>query len=248
MGLWAGGAFEDAPFPSIIHAQAYHFANYCFLFVKPDGTRFMNEDNYVQGKMAAMLRERLDYAWSILDGGWARKIPATLKYGGGLFWGQDYVLGENEFDTELEANMLERGMRRGFVVTADTPEALAGRMGVPADVFTATLKRYNSLAYEGKDADFGKRRELLTPLDEPPYYALKFGSALLAVSGGLRVDTRMRVLDENGTPVDGLYAVGNTAGGRYGVDYPIVVAGTSHGTALTFGFLLGEMLGEGKNG
>jgi fumarate reductase flavoprotein subunit len=244
MGLWAGGAFEDTPFPTILHTQAYHFANYCFLFIRPDGTRFMNEDNYVQGKSVAIIRERLTYAWSIIDSAWAEKIPQTLAYGGGLFWGQDCVLGEDLFEEEKEAQMLQRGIDRGVVVKADTPEELAEKMDVPVAVFMETFQRYQKMTTQGLDEDFGKRRELLIPLDQPPYYALKFGPALLAVVGGLRVDTEMRVLNENGVPVEGLYAIGNTAGGRYGVDYPILIAGNSHGTALTFGFLLGEALGK----
>ena len=243
MGFWAGGTFEETPFPTIMHPQAFHFANYCFLFVKPDGTRFMNEDSYVQGKTTALLKERLSYAWSIVDSGWRTKIPETLKYGGGLFWGQDFAPGECQFNVEAEEKLFQTGMDRGVVVKGDTPELLAKKMGVSPEVFSETLLRYNNLATQGRDSDFGKRRELMIPLDQPPYYGLKFGPALLAVVGGLRVDTRMRVLGEDNVPIQGLYAIGNTAGGRYGVDYPIIIAGNSHGTALTFGFLLGEELG-----
>ncbi len=248
MGLWAGGTFEDAPFAAVLHPQAFHFGNYCFLFVRPDGTRFMNEDNYVQGKSVAIIRERVPYAWSIIDSDWAEKIPETLQYGGGLFWGQDCVAGEKPFEPDTEAMLLEWGQKRGVIVKADTPEELASKMDVPAARFAATFRRYNELAAAGQDADFGKRRELLMPLDRSPYYALKFGPALLAVVGGLRVDTGMRVLDENSEPVSGLYAIGNAAGGRYGVDYPILIAGNSHGTALTFGFVLGESLGGVPDG
>jgi fumarate reductase flavoprotein subunit len=243
MGLWAGGTFEETPFPTILHPQAYHFANYCFLFVRPDGTRFMNEDSYVQGKTVSMLRERLTYAWSIVDSGWRTKISKTLEFGGGLFWGQDCVLGENGFDAEAEEKLFRWGLERGVVVKADTPGELAEKMGIAPDTFNTTFSRYNEMAARGCDEDFGKRRELLVPLDQPPYYGLKFGPALLAVAGGLRVDTGMCVLSEGSTPIPGLYAIGNTAGGRYGVDYPIIIAGNSHGTALTFGFLLGEELG-----
>jgi hypothetical protein len=83
------------------------------------------------------------------------------------------------------------------------------------------------------------------PLDTPPYYGLKFGPALLAVVGGLRVDTKMRVHDENGTRWRACMQSG-IRGGRYGVDYPMLINGNSHGTALTFGFLLGESLGENR--
>ena len=77
---------------------------------------------------------------------------------------------------------------------------------------------------------------------------MKFAPALLTVVGGLRVNADQNVLSENGDPVAGLYAVGNAAGGRYGVDYPILVPGNSHGTALTLGFLLGERLGSENDG
>lgn len=244
MGLWAGGSFEDPPFSMILHPHAYHFSNFCFLFVKPDGTRFMNEDNYLQGKCVAILRERMTYAWSIVDSAWREKVPETLRYGGGIAWGQDYEIGEANFNPEQEQKSFERGMEQGNVVMADSPEELAKKMGVPVDAFVSTFKRYNEMASRGHDEDFGKRKELLIPLDKPPYYGLKFGPALLAVVGGLRVDCEMRVLDQHGLPVSGLYAVGNAAGGRYGVDYPMVIHGTSHGTALTFGYLLGEQLGE----
>jgi predicted oxidoreductase len=121
-------------------------------------------------------------------------------------------------------------------------------MGVPERTFTRTFERYHEMVTRRQDEDFGKRQELLVPLDCPPYYALKFAPALLAVVGGLRVDAHMRVLDEARLPIGSLYAVGNTAGGRYGMDYPMLIPGNSHGTALTFGYLTGERLGIGDKG
>lgn len=243
LGYWAGGEFEDAPFATMLHPQAYHFRNYCFLFVKPDGTRFMNEDNYVQGKTVAVLRENIDYAWSIIDDDWRNKVPQTLPYGGGLFWGGDCTAGESEFIPEEEERMFELGIRRGVVVSADTPQELAEKMGVPQDVFAGEFARYNEMCRNGKDTDFGKRKELLIPLDKPPYHAMKFGPALLAVVGGLKVNEHMQVLSSDGA-IEGLYAVGNTMGGRYGVDYPVIIPGNSHGTALTFSYILGKELSK----
>ena len=242
MGLWAGGAFENTPFPLMMHPMAFYFANYCFLFVDQNGKRFMNEDNYIQGKMNALISRNLSYAWSIIDGGWETKIPMTLPYGGGLFWGRDHSPDESPFSAEQTAGMMERGIKSGQVVKADTPEELAEKTGMPVDNFVNTLRRYNSLVEKGHDDDFGKRKELLISLDKPPYYALKFGPSLLAVVGGLRVNTELNVLNEKNVPVPGLYAVGNVAGGRYGVDYPMLLAGNSHGTAVTFGYVLGDIL------
>ena len=243
LGLWAGGAFEEEPFPLMLHPQAHFFSNLFFLFVDGKGRRFMNEDNYIQGKCNALLSRGIPCAWSVMDSAWAEKIPASLPYGGGIFWDIDHGPGE-DFPVEKFAGMLERGIKAGTVVKADSFGALAEEMGVPADTFTATAKRYNAMAEAGEDKDFGKRPELLMPLDTPPYYGLKFGPAVLTVVGGLKVDGRMNVLDAEGECIPGLFAIGNAAGGRYGVDYPMVVPGNSHGTALTFGYLLGGFLAE----
>jgi len=244
LGLWAGGAFEDGPFPLMLHPQAYHLANYCFLFVDNNGKRFMNEDNFIQGKSIAMLRRRMTYAWSIMDGEWMKKVPETLPYGGGLFWGRDCGPDENGFDEGYAESLMTRSRNAGYLVEADTPEELAEKMGVPVNNFTETLRRHNEYAALGRDEEFGKRPELLFPLDKPPYIALKFGPALLAVVGGLKVNTDLNVTDDEGTAIPGLYAIGNAMGGRYGVDYPMLLPGNSHGTALTYGFILGEKLAE----
>ena len=42
-------------------------------------------------------------------------------------------------------------------VKCDTLEELAEKMGVDAAKFAATIARYNELAHNGKDEDFGKR-------------------------------------------------------------------------------------------
>ncbi|MCL2126028.1 MAG: FAD-dependent oxidoreductase [Oscillospiraceae bacterium] len=243
MGLWAGGSFDDGHFPTIMHPQAHRHASFCFLFVDNNGRRFMNEDSYLQGKSVAILREGMQYAWSIFDSAWREKVPQSLPYGGGLYWGNDCELGQSEFNEKLESDRMKLGLESGTTFEADTPGELAEKMSIPVDVFEETFRRYNEMAANGKDLEFGKRKELLIPIDKPPYIARRFGPALLAVAGGLRVDAQMRVLAEDREPIPGLYAIGNTAGGRYGVDYPMLIPGNNHGTALTFGFVLGEALG-----
>ncbi len=244
LGYWAGGAFEDGPFPIIIHPQAYFMGNYCFLFVDHNGNRFMNEDNYIQGKNMAMLRRGMTYAWSIIDSDWPTKIPASFEYGGGIFWDIDRAPDENVFQVEVIEKMLENGLESGLAIKADTLEALAEKIGVPAANFVESVTRINEYAAKGVDEQFGKRKELLFSIDKAPYYALKFGPAALAVVGGLKVNTRMNVTNAQGSEIPGLYAIGNAAGGRYGVDYPMVIPGSSHGTALTFGYLLGDILAK----
>ena len=92
------------------------------------------------------------------------------------------------------------------------------------------------------------RKELLYPMDKGPYVAVKIGTALLEVVGGVSIDCSMRALDKNRQPVAGLFAVGDTTGGLYGHEYVTTILGNSHGRALTWGYIAAETIAADKNG
>lgn len=246
MGLWAGGAMEDTPFPTMIHPQAFAWLNYSSLFVNQKGQRYMNEDTWVQAKSLQAMHQPGDGPWafSIIDANWPQVVSKTIPYGGGMFWDSFRVMGQKWTPAGDKATMARYIKDGKFAFQADNLDDLAAQIHVPATALKATVARYNDLAAQQQDLDFGKRKELLYPIEKGPFIALKFGGALLAVCGGLEVDPSLRVLDKNQDPVPGLFAVGNVSGGLYGVDYPICVPGNSHGRALTWGYLVGQTLAK----
>ena len=70
------------------------------------------------------------------------------------------------------------------------------------------------------------------------------GKAQAASLKKTQKDTEAHRLDENGEVIEGLYVLGNIMGDITAVDYPINVAGNSHGRCITFGYLLGHELAE----
>ena len=94
----------------------------------------------------------------------------------------------------------------------------------------------------GEDTQFEKEPVFLYPIKEPPFYATKVEAVILVCVGGLKVNTDLAVVKEDGTPIDGLFATGNTSGDLYAVDYPINMPGNSNGRCLTWGHLLGKTL------
>jgi hypothetical protein len=152
--------------------------------------------------------------------------------------------GESDYQTSVDYYKQALVDNEGSVYfKGDTIEELAGKIGVPADTLQATVDRYNELCAKGVDEDFCKNPRFLYPIDEPPYYAAKVGAVLLEVVGGAKINTDFQCLDDQGEPIEGLYAIGNASGGgTYAVDYPINVPGNSHGKALTWGYVCGHKL------
>ena len=110
-------------------------------------------------------------------------------------------------------------------------------MAVPVETFKATVARYNELARNGKNLDFGKHSDRLTTIEKPPFYAAKLRLMFPAIVGGLKVNPRLQVLDTETKVIPGLYAAGNASGNFFSNDYPCTGPDLSHSWAFMFGRL-----------
>lgn len=131
---------------------------------------------------------------------------------------------------------------KDLLIQADTIEELAEKIGVNADNLKATVDRYNELCAKGVDEDFGKNPTTLLPMDEPPFYAIEESGSCLTTVSGLKVNEHSQVLSTTGSPIDGLYALGNTSGSMFFGTYPHHISAVSHGRCLCFGYLVGRKL------
>ncbi|WP_019931597.1 3-oxosteroid 1-dehydrogenase [Nocardia sp. BMG111209] len=136
------------------------------------------------------------------------------------------------------------------IVKADSLAELAQRIGVPAEQLAETVRRFNGFAETGTDADFGrgnshydryygdptvKPNPCLAGLVQGPYYAAKTVPGDLGTKGGLVTDPAGRVLREDETVIEGLYASGNCSAPVMGHTY--AGPGATIGPAITFGYL-----------
>ena len=244
MGLWAGGKMQDnGPFPLMLHPQANAMFHGCFPFVNMEGKRFMNEGAWVQGKSMNIMNQTDNIAFSIFDSHYGEYNRKSLEggTGGGMFWDTLGNAVSDPFTDDDVTAMVEGDVKNGNTIVADTLEELAEQLGIPVDTFLATMERYNEMVDKQFDDDFHKPVEFLYPVKEGPFYAAKIGVALLAIVGGLSVNTDLQVLNNDREPIPGLYATGNTSGDLYAIDYPINCAGNSNGRCLIWGYRLGEV-------
>jgi fumarate reductase flavoprotein subunit len=246
--MWVGGAMQKVePHAAVIHLES-GAQSYAFLHVNALGKRFKNEDVNTQSKSCTKEYEPDGIAWTVYDADGLIQVKQQIDagLGGGLFYGQTFQRMGTEFDLEAEKQVLDMHLNNGKVVSADTLEELAKKMEVPVDNFLATVQRYNEIVAAQNDTDYGKRKELLTPIVKPPFYAGKLLSTVLTMVGGLRTNTNLNVLDEDDQPIENLYVAGSAAGDFFANDYPTICPGIGHGRCITFGRLAG-IIAAGKS-
>jgi succinate dehydrogenase/fumarate reductase flavoprotein subunit len=253
MGIWIGAKMEDGPHAPMTHTLGSVLGTDCYSLYNADGYRFVNEDVGGQQISNQIYRQRGDIAWQVFDDLYPEQLGEFPDTHGNVnfllpdgqaphFPGAELAVGKSAFITREEVDT------DPAVVKADTLEELAVLMGYTPEeqgVFLEQVARYNELCAKGVDEDFGKDSRRLFPIENAPFYATRMEPGVMLVClGGLTVDPySLQVLDPEYQPIEGLYAAGNAMGGRILVDYPVVVAGISHATALTYGRLAGQSIG-----
>ncbi|WP_180966849.1 FAD-dependent oxidoreductase [Cohaesibacter celericrescens] len=233
--LWTGAGLQNWPHPVMVHTiPGFNVdlmtGNQSFMHVNRLGKRFQSESMPNQTLTDGRFRQPGKQAWAVFD----------AKYE------QDHATFETGFDGPVNEpiEQLNGFADKGWVHRADTLEGLAEQMGIPADTFAATCKRYTEMAKKGKDEDFNKESYLMFTIEQGPFYAVPIRSHLLVTVGGLDCDPDMQVLDNDGNKIEGLYAVGNMQGNFFANEYPLMAPGLSHGRAITLSYVLGERLAE----
>ena len=226
-------------------AQIWWPGSQPFLRVTRKGERFSNESTPYDFAMWA-IREQHDNTWvEIFDANWQEQIAQFKTVGCSRIIDPGTMPGwDPTMPMEAICGMLEAYVEQGYIKKADSIEELADAIGCDRETLSATIKRYNELCEKGVDEDFYKESSRLAALTTPPYYAARIGGMLLSTGSGLTVNTKLQVLDKQGEPIEGLYAVGNDCGGTYARTYPSRVAGLTMGRNVTFARRIAKELTE----
>ncbi|MBS0315249.1 MAG: FAD-dependent oxidoreductase [Proteobacteria bacterium] len=160
-----------------------------------------------------------------------------------------YMLGQIMAGKPSADHRIPEPMRK-ILKKSETIEGLAREMGVDPSAFAETITHFNGNAVKGEDPDFHRGvsaydrhygdasvtpNSTLAPIAEAPFYAIPIYPCDLGTNGGLATDETARVLDTEGAPIGGLYAIGNASAAAMGRTYP--GAGATLGPAMTFGWL-----------
>ncbi|MEE8716351.1 MAG: FAD-dependent oxidoreductase [Coriobacteriales bacterium] len=219
-----------------------------FLQVNRHGERFANESLPYDYDLHQDANQPGHVFVQVFDSNWADDVAAFHTIGCSRIVTEEQQ--QNGYEPvswtpeKIEAATMEPALQGGQLQQADTIAELAEKMGMDPDTLQATIDRYNELCDAGSDDDFWKESYRMRPVRQAPFYAVTVGGQLLCTMDGVWIDTKLRVLDGEGRPVEGLYAVGNDSGRYFSDCYPELFVGAACGRSITFGYLVGKELAE----
>jgi fumarate reductase flavoprotein subunit len=154
------------------------------------------------------------------------------------------IKGNSPFPPMTKLAELEEELRlqasKEKIRISDSWEEIAKWIGAVPKLLKATIDEYNSFCDQGYDRVFAKSPRFLSPLRNPPYYALKCYQGFLGTIGGIKINHHMEVLNQQDNPIPGLYAAGSDTGGWQSDTYCLILAGGTFGFAVNSGRIAGE--------
>jgi 3-oxosteroid 1-dehydrogenase len=145
-------------------------------------------------------------------------------------------------------------IRNGYIQRGQTLENLAKEIDIDPEALSDTVLQHNKNVDTGIDPDFsrgesafnkalgdanlGLKNINLGPIKNGPFIALRIVPGTLGTAVGLKTDENARVLKENDSAVEGLYACGNDATSMMAGIYP--GAGITIGPAIVSAYLAVE--------
>ena len=133
-------------------------------------------------------------------------------------------------------------------VSADTIESLAENIGIDPAALSKTVFEFNQSIGQGQfnptvldqkrtNGIFPPKSNWALPIDTPPFVAFAVTCGITFTFGGLRINSRAQVLENEDNPMDGLFAAGELVGGLFYYNYP-------GGAGLMAGSVFGRLAGQ----
>jgi fumarate reductase flavoprotein subunit len=194
------------------------------IIVNIEGERFIEEIKSAPCKIGeAVLLQKKKCQYTIVD-------YAMWRKGNYRFWGKRGT------GPEVMNSMISSRWDLP-IFEGDTIKKLAKEAGINPTALHNTVEKYNRYTDKGLDPEFGRDKEYLIKIQEPPFYAIKQVLISTHGGGGLRTNTNLQILDVNGNIIHGLYGCGEVVGGTTGEIY---LTSTHYPVAMTFGYWAGK--------
>lgn len=220
--------------------------NPCAMWINEDGQRFCAEsagvENWMSDMIPSLVHRKLYsiYDAKVLKDAYDGMIAPRISW--------------EETQAEL-AERIEQNPHNDFF-SADTLDELAKKacdaLELDYDTVKESIDAYCEMCEQGRDAYFGKPKEYLQKLENPPFYFSYMPQSVMVTFGGIRTNRKMEVVDKAGAPVAGLYSAGVDSADLWPNIYTINVPGGTNANNINSGRFAArsaaEYIGDGKAG
>lgn len=203
------------------------------ILVDQSGVRYMSEGGSYMAYAKAMLERD-------------KTVPANPSW---AIFDSQYTARYMLAGAAPNKKRLQQWRDAGYVKCGETIEALAREINVDAKILASTVERFNGFVAQNRDEDFhrGERAydlwlgdptrqsQTLGSIEKAPFYAVPVYPGDVGTYGGVVTDECARVLRDDGSVIEGLYATGVSTASVMGRVYP--GAGSSVGPSFTWGFV-----------
>ena len=135
---------------------------------------------------------------------------------------------------------LQGYINNGLAVEGETLADLADKLDMDPAVLEQTISAYNEAVTTGTDSDQG-RESLSNALEAGPFFAIPVTPGIHHTMGGLKINEKSEVLNQEGTHIQGLYAAGEVTGGVHGGNR---IGGNAVLDIVVFGRIAGQNAAE----
>ena len=222
---------EDAPVKPVVQGVT---ASPHAILVDQSGLRYMNESGsymaYCQGMLARNKTVPAIPSWAILDSQFMKNYSLITPLPG--------------------AKKPQAWYDSGFLKKADTIEQLAELLSIDPATLRGTVDRFNCFVASNRDEEFHRgeraydrwlgdsfhpKNASLGAISEGPFYAVEVVPGDVGTYGGVVTDAKARVLRQDGSVIEGLYATGISTASVFGRAY--AGAGASVGPSFVWGYI-----------
>ncbi len=241
---WEAGAGKEQPIMELMYQLPDNMNHFILdgafrqpcLWVNRNGQRFMPEDQIANTTFTgnAISAQPGKVAFAIFDSKLLKKYKKK---------GPDIVSHVHPHDLyDHFDEQWNRDIADGYepATQADTLEELAEKAGIDVDGFMEQVEEYNEMCENGWDDIFEKDRNYMQPIEKGPFYCCRQNVGAYGSLGGVRVNHKLQVLNEDSKVIPNLYCVGTDACNIFGDSYPFILSGNTMGFCLNSGRIAGE--------
>lgn len=189
------------------------------IYVNQKGERFVNEQS-----------DRDEVCYSIL------KQPGQIAYA--IF--DSNTIDENFYSTQDGYQDFKKLAEEGKCGYGETIEELAQSIGVDPIALQNSINEFNEIV-DGKKVDPFGRELYYKKIKDGPFYASFRTARTHNTLGGIQINAKAQVLNQEGQVIQGFYAAGEVTGGIHGANR---IGGNSLTDCIVFGRIAGEMIME----